>query len=137
VVAATFPEPLTPCHPAGRRRVLRHRRPGVRSGCLSAWYDAECLGEPQSATSSGRFVGTSSGAALRFAVTLAHCCAGALGGAVAGVILHGSLTLGDYIPGRSDVDLLVVIDDPLTDAQLDALTAAVATQRDEAPGRVG
>jgi predicted nucleotidyltransferase len=74
---------------------------------------------------------------LRFAVTLAHCCAGALGGAVAGVILHGSLTLGDYIPGRSDVDLLVVIDDPLTDAQLDALTAAVATQRDEAPGRVG
>jgi hypothetical protein len=28
------------------------------------------------------------------------------------VILHGSLTLDDYVPGRSDVDLLVVIDDP-------------------------
>jgi predicted nucleotidyltransferase len=35
-----------------------------------------------------------------------------LGEAVAGVILHGSLTLDDYVPGRSDVDLLVVVDDP-------------------------
>jgi len=28
------------------------------------------------------------------------------------VILHGSLTLDDYIPGRSDLDLLVVVDHP-------------------------
>ena len=34
------------------------------------------------------------------------------------MILHGSLTLADYLPGRSDVDLLVVVDGPLTDAQL-------------------
>jgi hypothetical protein len=41
---------------------------------------------------------------LRFAEVLARSCAGALGETVAGVILHGSLTLDDYIPGRSDVD---------------------------------
>jgi predicted nucleotidyltransferase len=29
---------------------------------------------------------------------------------VAGVVLHGSLALGDYLPGRSDIDLLVVVD---------------------------
>jgi predicted nucleotidyltransferase len=39
------------------------------------------------------------------------------------VILHGSLTLGDYVPGRSDLDLLVVAQDPLTDAQLAAAPA--------------
>jgi hypothetical protein len=30
---------------------------------------------------------------------------------MAGAILHGSLTLRDYVPGRSDVDLLVVVDE--------------------------
>jgi hypothetical protein len=52
------------------------------------------------------------------------------------VILHGSLTLGDYVPGRSDVDLLVVIDDPLGDAQVAALVEAMALRRAEAPGPV-
>jgi len=52
------------------------------------------------------------------------------------VVLHGLLTLDDYIPGRSDVDLLAVVDDLLTDAQLAALTEAVAAQRPPAPGRV-
>jgi DNA-binding CsgD family transcriptional regulator len=74
--------------------------------------------------------------ASRFAETLAGSCAGALGQAVAGVILHGSLTLDDDVPGRSDVDLLVVVDDPLTDAQVAALTEAVERQRPQAPGRV-
>jgi len=74
--------------------------------------------------------------ALRFAQALARACAGALGEAVAGVILHGSLTLDDYLPGRSDVDLLLVVDDPLTDAQLDALAEAVAGHRPRAPGPV-
>jgi hypothetical protein len=57
-------------------------------------------------------------AALQFAEELARACAGALGETVAGVILHGSLTLDDYLPGCSDVDLLVVIDDSLSDARL-------------------
>jgi hypothetical protein len=52
------------------------------------------------------------------------------------VILHGSLTLDDYVPGCSDVDLLVVIDDPLSDARLAALTEAISSRRAEAPGPV-
>src|SRR5918993_936640 len=63
-------------------------------------------------TRTGARATTSAEAALRFADELAHACAGALGKTVAGVILHGSLTLDDYVPGRSDLDLLVVIDDP-------------------------
>lgn len=59
-------------------------------------------------TRTGARAATSAEAALRFAEVLARSCAGALGQAVAGVILHGSLTLDDYLPGRSDVDLLVV-----------------------------
>jgi hypothetical protein len=46
------------------------------------------------------------------------------------------LTLDDYLPGRSDVDVLVVAQDPLTDAQLAALTEALAGHRPRAPGPV-
>jgi hypothetical protein len=74
--------------------------------------------------------------ALRFAEMLARACSQALGDVVAGVILHGSLTLDDYLPGRSDVDLLVVVQDPLTDAQLAALTDALAGHRPRALGPV-
>jgi predicted nucleotidyltransferase len=52
------------------------------------------------------------------------------------VVLHGSLTLDDDVSGRSDVDLLVVVDDPLSDAQVAALTEGVARQRRRALGRV-
>jgi hypothetical protein len=67
---------------------------------------------PSRSTECAAPAATSAEAALRFAKELAHACAGALGEAVTGVILHGSLTLDDYVPGRSDVDLLVVIDHP-------------------------
>jgi len=67
---------------------------------------------------------------------LARSCSQALGETVAGVILHGSVTLDDYLPGRSDIDLLVVVQDPLTDAQLAALTEALAGHRPQAPGPV-
>jgi len=44
------------------------------------------------------------------------------------VILHGSLVTGDFVPGRSDVDLLFVVEHALTDDQtgrlLDALREA-------------
>jgi predicted nucleotidyltransferase len=79
---------------------------------------------------------TSAEAARRFAEALARASAAALGRSVAGVILHGSLTLGDYLPGRSDVDLLVVVDEPLGDAQLSALTEALASRQPQAPGPV-
>jgi hypothetical protein len=87
-------------------------------------------------TRTGALAATSAEAALRFAEELARACAGALGEAVAGVILHGSLILGDYVPGRSDVDLLVVVHDPLSDARLAALVEAMASRRAEAPGPV-
>jgi predicted nucleotidyltransferase len=87
-------------------------------------------------TRTGARAATSAEAALRFAEELARACAKALGKTVTGVILHGSLTLGDYVPGRSDLDLLVVIDDPLSDARLAALTEAMASRQAEAPGPV-
>jgi predicted nucleotidyltransferase len=80
--------------------------------------------------------GAARAAALRVAEALARACAAALGRAVAAVILHGSLTLDDYVPGHSDVDLLVVVDEPLGDAQVAALTEALASRRAEAPGPV-
>jgi hypothetical protein len=87
-------------------------------------------------TRTGPLAATSAEGTLRFARTLARACDGALGEAVTGVILHGSLTLDDYVPGRSDLDLLVVVDDPLGDAQLAALTEALAGHRPQAPGPV-
>jgi hypothetical protein len=87
-------------------------------------------------TRTAALAATSAEAAVRFAEALARACAAALGRAVAGVILHGSLVLGDYLPGRSDVDLLVVVDEPLGDARLAALVEAMASRRAEAPGPV-
>jgi hypothetical protein len=58
---------------------------------------------------------------LAYAEELASSCAAALGDAVVAAILHGSLTLGDFVPGRSDIDLLVIVREPLADAQLAAV----------------
>jgi hypothetical protein len=91
---------------------------------------------PSHPTSSAAPCAASAKEALRFAEMLARSCSQALGEAIAAVILHGSLTLHDYLPGRSDVDLLVVAQDPLTDAQLAALTDALAGHRPRAPGPV-
>jgi Domain of unknown function (DUF4111)/Nucleotidyltransferase domain len=48
-----------------------------------------------------------------------------VGAAGRSVILHGSLAVGGFCPGRSDIDLLVVIDGGLTDAQATALEGVV------------
>jgi hypothetical protein len=45
------------------------------------------------------------------------------------------LTLDYYIPGHTDVDLLMIVDDPLTDAQLAALTARRRRNSRRALGR--
>jgi hypothetical protein len=74
--------------------------------------------------------------ALAYADTLAHASSRALGDVLVAVILHGSLTLGDYLPGRSDIDLLLIVNDPLTDAHLAGLAKAVAQQRPRGPVRV-
>jgi predicted nucleotidyltransferase len=63
--------------------------------------------------------------ALELARRVEQACSHALGDAVAAVILHGSLVLGDFVPGRSDIDLLVVADQTLTDDQRAALVAAM------------
>jgi hypothetical protein len=74
--------------------------------------------------------------ALAFAANLAACLTDAIGSAVVSVILHGSLTLGDFVPGRSDIDLLTVVDDRLTADQLGAVRDAVDRPRDGARARL-
>jgi hypothetical protein len=71
--------------------------------------------------------------ALAFADRLAARCSAGLGNATASVILHGSLTLDDFAPRRSDIDLLVVVENPLSDDQLAAIRDAL---RGDAPCRV-
>lgn len=68
--------------------------------------------------------------AVRFAESVALACARALRDPI--VVLHGSLILGDFVAGRSDVDLLVIAREPPSTAEADDLVAAVS----RAPGRV-
>jgi hypothetical protein len=71
--------------------------------------------------------------ALRFADRLVAITTRALGGSVATVILHGSLVLGDYVAGRSDIDLLVIVDRRLVRATMDGFTYALVAERPNAP----
>jgi len=48
-----------------------------------------------------------------------------IGAATRSVILHGSLAAGGFRPGRSDIDMLAVIEHHLADAQVAALERAV------------
>ncbi|SCL72620.1 nucleotidyltransferase domain-containing protein [Micromonospora peucetia] len=63
----------------------------------------------------------SDSAALAVAGHFAGACADIVGTSVRSVILHGSLAGGDFRPGRSDIDLLIVVEGGLPDAQVDAL----------------
>lgn len=74
--------------------------------------------------------------ALWFAERMARACADLLGDTLVGAILHGSLVLGDYTPGRSDIDLLVIAERELSDGQIAALSDLAATERPHAPARV-
>jgi hypothetical protein len=74
--------------------------------------------------------------ATAFAERLADSCANALGNQAVAVILHGSLTLGDFRPGRSDVDLLVVVEQPLAAEAVRVLQEAIQPLRAVAPTRV-
>jgi predicted nucleotidyltransferase len=74
--------------------------------------------------------------ALAFVAKLASGCSHALGDALLFVILHGSLTLDAFTPGRSDIDLLVVVGEPLRVDQLAALLEAVDQLHMAAPTRV-
>ncbi len=63
--------------------------------------------------------------ALRAAQHLAQACARIVQGPVRAVILHGSLTLADFVPGKSDIDLLVVADGRLSSAEAAALRSLI------------
>ena len=62
---------------------------------------------------------------------LAASCVAVLETSVVSTILHGSLTLGDFQRDRSDLDLLIVVEGPLTESEAEALVAVV---RDADPG---
>ena len=71
-----------------------------------------------------------------FADGLANAYLEVLGTSIAGVILHGSLVLGGYVSGRSDVDLLVVVEEALADEQVDGIEAVVVDCTPHPPGSV-
>jgi hypothetical protein len=51
---------------------------------------------------------------------------------LAGAILHGSLATASFVPGRSDVDVLAIVDDRPSADELAALTSAVDALRSDA-----
>ena len=63
--------------------------------------------------------------AISAAERLARSITDTVGAAVRSVILHGSLSAGGFRPGRSDLDVLAVVDGGLTDAQAAALERVV------------
>jgi predicted nucleotidyltransferase len=64
-------------------------------------------------------------ATLEAAANLSAACVSVLPAPPVSVILHGSLAAGGFVPGRSDIDLLVVVDHTLTGAEIEALVSAV------------
>jgi Domain of unknown function (DUF4111) len=56
-----------------------------------------------------------------------------LPGLCAGAYLNGSIALGDWRPGRSDLDVLTVITRALTGADLEALAGLLADREPAAP----
>jgi streptomycin 3"-adenylyltransferase len=71
--------------------------------------------------------------AFAFASRSAAIWSSELGQIARSAILHGSLTLGDYTPARSDVDLLVIVARPLTDRELEQLARTAIVENASAP----
>ena len=65
-----------------------------------------------------------------FTHELAGELADAAGTALVGVYLHGSAVLGDWLPLRSDVDVLVIVTDATTRAMTERLVSVLAGERD-------
>jgi hypothetical protein len=79
--------------------------------------------------------------ALSFAHRLTGACADALrtdasGTRLVAAFVHGSLTTDDFIPGRSDIDLLVVVDGELPDSHRDRLRDVSTASMSEQSSRV-
>jgi hypothetical protein len=65
----------------------------------------------------------------RYALNVASAAAAVPGLQLAGAYLHGSAVLGGFDARRSDVDVLVVCDGPMTAAQQSAAAEALSEQR--------
>ena len=64
--------------------------------------------------------------AARYLEALTAEVTAVLGGRLVGVYAHGSLLLGGYLPTRSDIDVLVVVEDPLTPEEQADLAARLS-----------
>ncbi|WP_229400677.1 aminoglycoside adenylyltransferase domain-containing protein [Micromonospora okii] len=64
-------------------------------------------------------------AVLAAAERLAHSAADIIGPPLRSAILHGSVATGHFVPGSSDIDLLLITDNRLVDAEIDALETVV------------
>ena len=79
---------------------------------------------------------TGARAALGFAQRLGTIGSQVLGENLVSAIVHGSLMFDDYVPGRSDIDVLAIVDRSLSDSEIESLTRAVTAERAHAPARV-
>jgi hypothetical protein len=70
-----------------------------------------------------------------YTLKVASAMAAVSGLRLAGVYLHGSAVLGGFDARRSDVDVLVVCEHPMTSAQQTAAAEALSQQRLPCPGR--
>ena len=71
----------------------------------------------------------------RYALNIASAMAETFGSQLVGVYLHGSAALGGFDARRSDVDILVVCDGPMSAVQQSAVTEALSEERLPCPGR--
>lgn len=74
-------------------------------------------------------------ASERYALNVASATAAVSGSQLAGAYLHGSAVLGGFDARRSDIDILVVCDGPMTPAQQSAVAEALSERRLPCPGR--
>jgi Domain of unknown function (DUF4111) len=69
-----------------------------------------------------------------FAGRLADKLAEDCGGQLMAAILHGSAALGGWVPGRSDVDVLFIVADTVTEMDLRRMAVSLATLAVDCPG---
>ncbi len=55
-------------------------------------------------------------------------------GQLVAAVLHGSAALGGWLPARSDVDVLFVVADTITEMELRRMTVSLLTLADDCPG---
>ena len=70
----------------------------------------------------------------RFARQLADKLAEDCRGRLTAAILHGSAALGGWMPGRSDVDVLFIVADGITEMDLRRMTVSLVNLAEDCPG---